>query len=359
MSATPELGKPPEPDDARKWTSSVFGAPQEYRGFTRYAWGVLGYTLFVILFGAWVRISGSGAGCGDHWPTCQGEIIPQSPGMKTVIEFSHRLTSGVLGPLVIGLVVWAFVGAGKRKAVRIAAATNFVFVVFESLLGAGLVLKELVADNDSVARAVVVALHLGNTLILVAAAALTAWFGAGRCWGRVNERAASAALASAAHSGDAVLPAGFLYGAFAALVLMVLTCMSGAVTALGDTLFPVTPTLDGTYLAHLRDDLSAGAHFLVRLRVIHPVLAIFGAGALLLLGSRLQDASQGVLARLCSGLKLLVYVQLAVGTLNIVLGAPGFMQLLHLLLAQSVWIVLVLIATSIAWTRREARLSRT
>lgn len=311
--------------------------PPRWPGFARYAWGVLVYTLFVVLFGAWVRITGSGAGCGDNWPSCHGELIPRAPAMQTVIEYTHRLTSGILGPAVLVLLVWAYRGAGRRRPVRLCASLTVFLVVVEALIGAGLVLKELVADDDSVSRAVVVGLHLGNTLLLTACAALTAWFGYGRTWPGLRYR--------------------FPWrGALrVALVGVVLVSMTGAVTALGDTLFPIRPTTDSGWLAHVRDDLSSGAHFLVRLRIVHPLLAVVvGVGLLWLAGrfeaQRWQGARAGgpptrlgSPAFLAGGLQVLVWSQLLLGTLNIALGAPGWLQLLHLLLAQGVWIGLVLL----------------
>ena len=79
-------------------------------GFAAYAWAVLGFNLLVILWGAFVRATGSGAGCGSHWPLCNGEVLPRAPALATLIEFSHRLTSGVALLLVIGLVVGAWRG---------------------------------------------------------------------------------------------------------------------------------------------------------------------------------------------------------------------------------------------------------
>ena len=86
--------------------------------FAKYAWGVLAFNLIVILWGAYVRASSSGAGCGSHWPLCNGEIIPRTPTIKTVIEFSHRLSSGLALLLTIGLVVWAFRALAKKHPAR-------------------------------------------------------------------------------------------------------------------------------------------------------------------------------------------------------------------------------------------------
>ncbi len=78
--------------------------------FARYAWSALAFHLGVILWGAFVRASGSGAGCGQHWPLCNGQVVPGTPLTATIIEFTHRLTSGIAVVSVLVLVVWAFRG---------------------------------------------------------------------------------------------------------------------------------------------------------------------------------------------------------------------------------------------------------
>ena len=76
--------------------------------FARYGWGVLAFNLLVILWGAYVRASGSGAGCGAHWPLCNGEVIPRAPSVATLIEYSHRLTSGLALLGVLALLAWTW-----------------------------------------------------------------------------------------------------------------------------------------------------------------------------------------------------------------------------------------------------------
>ena len=145
--------------------------------FAVYAFGVTALTLAVILWGAYVRASRSGDGCGAHWPLCNGTVaLPQAGATKTLVEFAHRATSGLDGLLVLALVVWAFVKFGRGHAVRKGATLTAVFIVTESLIGAGLVLLGLVANDASVARAVYLSVHLVNTFILVASLALTAWW---------------------------------------------------------------------------------------------------------------------------------------------------------------------------------------
>jgi heme A synthase len=122
----------------------------------------------VILFGAWVRISGSGDGCGNHWPLCRGEVVPVAPATKTIIEFSHRLSSGFSGIFAIVLVWWA--RHLDAKVFR-ASLAMFVFLMLEAFIGAVLVKKQLVAGDASTSRAIVIALHLCNTMLLTASTA--------------------------------------------------------------------------------------------------------------------------------------------------------------------------------------------
>ncbi len=289
--------------------------------FTVAAWLFFAYLIAVILFGAWVRISHSGAGCGSNWPTCGGEVIPTAPSTATLIEFVHRVSSGFCGIFGLAILVWSWVRFGFGVVTR-AAALTLVFIVFEGAIGAGLVLGELVADDDSVARAVVIALHLGNTLALTAFSALTAWRSGSR---------------------DAPRFLGRRRIAFSAgLVLIVLTAMTGAVTALGDTLFPKELAISAEWFAQIGSDLSASNHFLVRLRVVHPTLAIVAAGYLIWLLNGVATSNQWARAAM-----YLTAIQVALGFFDIGLSAPAWLQILHLLAAQGLWMTLILTCASI------------
>ena len=289
--------------------------------FTVAAWLFFAYLIAVILFGAWVRISHSGAGCGSNWPTCGGEVIPTAPSTATLIEFVHRVSSGLCGILGVVILTWSWVRFGFDAVTR-AAALTLLFILFEGAIGAGLVLGELVADDDSVARAVMIALHLGNTLALTAFAALTAW--------RSGVPHASKFL-------------GHRRIAFScALGLVVATAMTGAVTALGDTLFPREVAISSELFAEIGGDLSAGNHFLVRLRVVHPALAIGASGYLVWLLYGMASSNRWARAAM-----YLTAVQVALGLLDIGLKAPAWLQILHLLAAQGLWMALVLTGASI------------
>ena len=147
------------------------------RSFARFAWSVLAYDVAVIAWGALVRATGSGAGCGQHWPTCNGQVVPRSPAAQTLVEFTHRVTSGIALLLVVVLVLWARRVFARGHPVRKAAALSLVFIITEALLGAGLVLFGWVAKDASAGRGWAMGLHLANTFLLLAALALTAAFG--------------------------------------------------------------------------------------------------------------------------------------------------------------------------------------
>jgi heme A synthase len=299
----------------------------------RFAWGVLAYNLLVIAWGAFVRATGSGAGCGSHWPLCNGEVIPRPERIETMIEFGHRLSSGVDGLLVLALAVWAFRLFPRRHPVRPAAAWSLVFLVVEALIGAGLVRFELVADDASLARALVMAAHLINTFLLLAALTLTA-HRAGK-----GEAAPPARLSARA---TLALAAGFL--------ALIVVSTTGAIAALGDTLFPAD-----TFRQGLAQDLSPTAHLLVRLRVLHPILA--AAAALLVpaaAGWLARRSRAPALAARARAVTALIAVQIAAGFLNLALAAPVWMQLVHLVLADLVWIAWVLLGADAAAAERPA-----
>ncbi|MDX2269070.1 MAG: COX15/CtaA family protein [Bryobacter sp.] len=278
----------------------------------KFAWFYCAYLIFVILFGAWVRISGSGAGCGNHWPTCEGEVIPTALSVEKTIEFTHRLTSGLSGFLGIGLLVAAW-----RTPARKWAIASFVFLLIEAFIGAVLVKKELVAGDTSTSRAIVIALHLANTLALMFCTVAAA-----------IRSAAPATLLSGLGRGPLVW----------ALTAVVLTSMTGAITALGDTLFPTQPALGPELWAKVREDLRPVHHFLVRLRIVHPLVAMASAGYLLYLGTVLQRQNRNGWVVAALGMTL---GQVALGFLNILLAAPPWMQIAHLALGQGLWLVLV------------------
>jgi cytochrome c oxidase assembly protein subunit 15 len=294
--------------------------------FTCLAWFLVAWSLLVVLWGAYVRASDSGAGCGGHWPLCNGEIVPVSPSFKTIVEFTHRVTSGVTLIATFALAAWSFFLFPRGHRVRRAAVLSVIFVIVEALLGAGLVLFNYVEHNSSVGRVAYLCLHLVNTQLLLAALALTAWF----------SRSSSEPLDRRRRLVSATLP------------IAILVSITGVIAALGDTLFPA---------AHMQQDFSAGAHFLLRLRILHPVLAILGACYFVFASiAVLRSSPRPLTARIASIAIFLALAQLGAGAMNLALLAPIPMQIAHLFLADLVWLTLVLLTVeSAASENRENR----
>lgn len=286
--------------------------------FATYTWGVLGLNILVILWGAFVRATGSGAGCGAHWPTCDGQVMPRPESTEMFVEFTHRLTSGIALLAVVGMLVWAWRGWPKGHPVRAGAVASMAFMILEALVGAALVLFEWVAHDTSMARPFVVAIHLINTFLLLGAITFTGWWASGG--------------APVRWRGQGRL--GWVLG-MAAVGLLILGA-SGAVTALGDTL---------VLAAGLRPEDSPLVAQLVELRIYHPLIAFATIGLVWLVWQVAKSRNPSPhLNR--TGLLLLgtFVVQLLLGGLNVVLKAPVWLQLVHLLVADIIWILFVLLA---------------
>src|SRR5579863_1160557 len=288
--------------------------------FRLFAWSVLAYNLAVILWGALVRATGSGAGCGGHWPLCNGDVVPEISRSATAIEFTHRVMSGAALMAVVALFGWAWKALPRRHAARRWAAWSLVFICSEALIGAALVLLGHVAGNESVGRVYSLAAHLVNTFLLLACLALTAW--------RSTEP-------------DSAGRGRHQWRLTIALAAVIVVAVAGAITALGDTLFPARSLAQG-----VADDFAATANFLVRLRVIHPMLAVLAGVYLAALAAPEYRARRAPRLRALSGWLLgLVVTEMIAGGISVVLWAPVWMQLIHLLAADLVWIALVLFAS--------------
>lgn len=295
--------------------------------FRRLAIATLGFTLLVILWGAFVRASGSGAGCGSHWPLCNGEVVPRPKSLATVVELTHRVTSGLAFLLMVAQLVWAMRSYPQRHATRRAAIAAMTFMVIEALVGAGLVLFEMVAENRSIGRAYWMAAHLVNTFALIGAQGLVVL------------------LAARGPQPVAWAPERRALGGVGVVMLGVLLVgVTGAIAALGDTLYPAASLAEG-----MRADLSPSAHAFVRLRVWHPVLAVtVGLGTLFLAGVLASRGRPG-LRPLATTLAFFVLAQIGAGIVNLVLLAPIPMQLVHLLLADGLWLTLVAVGVNLAF----------
>jgi heme A synthase len=271
----------------------------------RWAQAALGWNVLTILLGALVRATHSGAGCGRSWPTCDGQIVPDLGG-ATTIEYIHRLASGVALILVFAVALLAWRQTNPGDPLRRAALWSAAAIIGEALIGAAIVLYEWVGADNSLARVIAVPLHLVNTLLLLAALTMSIWFAGGGA--RLSRRGP---------------PRRWF---FAGVVGMMAIAATGAITALADTLFPKA------------GEVPIGAtHFLTELRIIHPIVAVgvVATASLLVRASGRRDSSS---LRLVVSLTL---GQFVIGAANIWLGTPIWMQLLHLLVADSIWIAYV------------------
>ena len=308
--------------------------------FSRYALALVGYTVLVILWGAWVRISHSGAGCGEHWPLCNGELLPGTHIPATLIEFSHRLSTGLYGILVVILVFLARKQSPRNPAVVRAAWATAAFTVLEAWIGARLVLSGWVAQDTSLARAFFMALHQVNSMFLSGSVFLV-WF-----------------LSLDPQPSRPIGVRRFLRSPRVGLVLLLfafLLCisMSGAIASLAGTLFPSESLMQG-----LEKDFAAEAHPVLRYRIWHPLLAL--SLALTLIGlfspfSLPQYAGPGVQYKRTVRYFLgCLASTVAFGSLTLLLLSPVWMKLTHLGLAHLTWFSALAMSVEIAraWSSR-------
>lgn len=303
--------------------------------FKKFAVFCLSYNVLVILWGAYVRATGSGAGCGSHWPLCNGEVIPRPERIQTWIELTHRLSSGICLVFAIILMGWSWRVFPKKHPARVAANWSFGLTISEALVGAALVLLALVEHDQSVRRAVSISIHLVNTLLLLGALTLTVRYAFG-----FEPPKKTLHEKPKRWFGTAV-------------VAMLLLGTTGALTALGDTLFQSTSLASG-----FAQDFAKNSHFLVKLRVFHPAMAVITAIVLYLFSEfsvrwteATRDSAPGDTRFWARALQGLVLIQMAVGGTNLLLLAPISLQMVHLLLADLVWISLVMLSSSVLSVR--------
>lgn len=290
------------------------------KNFAKYAWVYLIYNFYVILGGAYVRATGSGAGCGAHWPLCKGEIVPNFSLIHTIVEFTHRASSAIVTIGAIVLLVWAFQCTNKRDPIRKSAIFVFLFILVEALLGAALVLFELVANNSSNFRAVMMALHLVTTFMLLASITLTA------AWA----------------SNFPVFKLKIQHHTFFSFVVVIFGLLivgsSGAITALGDTLFRPLYVGEG-----LLSDIEYKSHILKSIRIYHPVLAILVSFYTVYICWKVTSPSSLKSQKfLCKLITAIVVLQICLGVINIALLAPIWMQIVHLFIADLLWVCAIL-----------------
>jgi cytochrome c oxidase assembly protein subunit 15 len=257
------------------------------KSFVTLAWVAAACAYLLIVVGAVVRISGSGMGCGDHWPLCNGHLFPPLNEIPTVIEWSHRLVAAVVSILLIGLVALDW-----RRA-----WPALILLIVQILLGA-------VTVKTGLTPAMVI-LHLATAMLLLAALIVTAC-GVQRSPGL--------------RPGSAVL-----------LALTFITVLFGALTAnLG-----AMASCGGFPLCNGQLIPTAGP--LAAIHWTHRLLAYSLAGYLIWLVVRSADRrAWGVLA--------IVVLQIAIAATMIQLGFPGALQAAHAAVGAGVWATAVIAA---------------
>jgi cytochrome c oxidase assembly protein subunit 15 len=302
---------------------AIVAAPTSRRdtqAVARFAWVVLGFFILVVLWGAVVRSTGSGGGCGSNWPLCNGDFVPHHPRLATIIEFTHRSTSGICAFLLAALGFWTFAVTERGHRARTAVLWSVFLLLTEAVLGAVLVLKHYVENTYSVGRVVTQSIHFTNTMLFMGSLALTAWF-------LRKDSANVEATQTSRWVGVLAIVATLVVGA------------TGSLAALADTLFP-SPSLRAGLLA----DVAAGSPVLVRMRWIHPAAAVVGFFCVVLLARSRCTLSKLVIA--------LLVLQFVLGIADVLLLAPTWVQVVHLLGADLYWVALTVLAARAIWPTR-------
>ncbi len=288
-------------------------------GLRRFAWGVLGYNILVVLWGAVVRSTGSGNGCGDHWPLCNGTVVQHWQTLANVIEFAHRASVGVGVFALLVLAVWTWARTPRRHLARVFAGLSVFLTFNEGLLGALLVVLHHTGTDQSPMRAFWLSLHLTNTLVLLATLALTAHF-LGRESGRMR--------------GGIQLhrPVFAVAGLLATLAVGV----SGSLAALGDTLYPAHSLAEA-----FAQDFDPAASWLLHVRWVHPTLSALAGLWVLYVVATAWRGENHRLAALTAGL---LAFQIFLGAADVLLLAPTWLQVTHLLGADLLWTALIVLS---------------
>ena len=305
-------------------TIAAPAARRNRRAVVRFAWIVLGFFILVVLWGAVVRSTGSGGGCGSNWPLCNGDFVPHHPRLATVIEFTHRSTSGICTFLLAALGFWTFAVTERGHRARIAVLWSAVLLVTEAVLGAVLVLKHYVENTYSVGRVVTQSIHFTNTMLFMGALTLTAWF-----------------LSEDSEKVEPVEAPRWV--ALLAVIATLVMGATGSLAALADTLFP-SPSLRAGLIA----DMAAGSPTIVHMRWIHPAAGIVGFVCVLMLARSGSTLAKLVIA--------LLALQFALGVVDVLLLAPTWMQVVHLLGADVYWVALAVLAGRAIWPARKSKL---
>ncbi len=296
---------------------------QKIENLKRWALLMLIYAVFVILWGAWVRISSSGDGCGNHWPLCNGEAIPVGAHQKTWVEWFHRISSGLFG-ICTTYVFFLSTKLFSYRRIKVSACLSLAFMISEALLGAVLVKANLVADNSSLLRLVVMELHFFNSLCLVASLLFLYEYSGPFLVFKKNTLIIGHFKKTLK---KVILPVA------AALLSIIAT---GVVAALANTLFP-----ENSLVMALQNDFLVESHWLVKARIIHPTMGLI-AGLLLSVFLWMFQTQLGLEQKFAAArtrqFVFLVFFTVGAGLLTLLLHAPIALKLIHLTLIYALWI---------------------
>ena len=267
-------------------------------------------SILSILAGAIVRATGSGDGCGASWPTCNGRVIPSLETSSEIIEFSHRSISGVL--LIVTLLLF-IKSKDPDTPLLHKKIINYLtfFVLLEAAIGAVIVIYEWVGLNSSLPRIIAVPLHLVNTFALLGFYTLIFYL---------------------LRESENKLSNFFDKRIKIAFVLFFLTGATGSITALADVLFPSASFVEGFI-----EDFDSTSEVLTRLRILHPFVSTILSIFLFSESNRFKKE----FAIDTSTIKVLVIVGVILGVLNVVSNIILPLSILHLLLADLLWITYV------------------
>lgn len=291
--------------------------PRAASKFATFAWFVLIYNLAAVAWGVFVRASKSGDGGGAQWPLLDMSHQPINGDFGRLVEGSHRLSTGLCGVFAIALVWMAFKNFPKGHQSRLFSSVALAFTLLEGAIGAVLVLFKLVADNDSGARVGVMSFHVISTMLLVSSIALAAMSAIGR--GQVQIK-----------GNGSILPLGIV-----GLLSMFGLAVSGAVAALSHTLMPVANVL--------AEAAKPDSHWLLKLQPLHPYISIaVGLYVCLMAGMLANLRPSSPVKKACRVMVVTFAAQLLMGLVNVKLAAPIWMQMVHLVLGDVLFIAMVI-----------------
>jgi heme A synthase len=284
------------------------------RAFINLAMTTTLLTVGLITFGALVRVTDSGLGCGNSWPLCNGTVIPPLDNLTAWVEWSHRLIAILIGLLGIGMLVLAVRGYQKnnRAVVTITFIAAGLFA-FQSGLGALVVIFDLPPT--------VVTLHLASAMLLLATLLLSVIF----AWHRPPP---------VQTSRDNVTTLAYVTMALSLLIILTGALVRGS----GATLAcPDYPLCNG-------EVLPFGQGALETVHMMHR-FAVVGLGLMLImLVWYVYRGGRSALLRRLSLLALVLYFsQAIVGAFFVLSSASPIWGVAHVGLASSVWALLVAI----------------